>query len=105
MKKIAALFFLCLCAIAAHARAADANPSPSAATCTGNPDPYANYACLDSYLGDNVFSRFVNYYQLEMGHAGAPTDPNAPPASRAGWPATPQSTPPMPFTEWPYGAT
>ncbi|MCX7117320.1 MAG: hypothetical protein NTW94_05360 [Legionellales bacterium] len=24
---------------------------------------------------------------------------------REGWPTTPQTTPPMPFTEWPYGAT
>jgi len=24
---------------------------------------------------------------------------------RDGWPTTPQSTPPMPFTEWPYGGS
>ena len=23
--------------------------------CTGTPDPYANYNCLDAYLGDNPF--------------------------------------------------
>ncbi|HEU5047885.1 MAG TPA: outer membrane beta-barrel protein [Rickettsiales bacterium] len=67
-------------------------------------DPYNNYACLNSYLGDNVASRFFNYYNLEAGHASAPADPNAPPSHREGWPATPESTPPMPFTEWPYGA-
>ncbi len=68
-------------------------------------DPYTHYTCLDNYLEDDFFTRFVRYYQLEMGHASAPTDPHAPSSHRAGWPATPQSTPPMPFTEWPYGAT
>ncbi len=33
----------------------------------------------------------------------APTDPKAPPSHRDGWPTTPQSRPPYPFTEWPYG--
>jgi len=70
------------------------------ATC----DPYTNYDCLNDYLGTDIGTRFLNYYTLEMGHAAAPADPKAPPASREGWPATPQSTPPMPFTEWPYGA-
>ena len=71
--------------------------------CT-NADPYAHYECLDSYLGEDVASRFFNYYALEWGHAAAPADPKAPSSHREGWPATPQSTPPMPFTEWPYGA-
>jgi hypothetical protein len=74
------------------------------ANCQANSDPYRNYACMDSYLGDNIAARFFNYYALEMGHATAPADPNAPSSHREGWPATPQSTPPMPFTEWPYGA-
>ena len=68
-------------------------------------DPYTKYSCLDDYLGRDFFSRLGNYYYLEGGHAGPPADPNAPPSSRPGWPATPQSTPPMPFTEWPYGGT
>ncbi|MGC1181685.1 outer membrane beta-barrel protein [Legionella sp.] len=68
-------------------------------------DPYIEYLCLDNYLGKNFLTRFVNYYQVEMGHAAAPIDPNASSFHRDGWPATPQSTPPMPFTEWPYGAT
>lgn len=68
-------------------------------------DPYTNYACLDTYLGNDVISRFFNYYKLEMGHASSPADPNAPSSHRKGWPATPETTPPMPFTEWPYGAT
>jgi hypothetical protein len=85
-------------------RAVDNTSAPSA-NCSANSDPYTNYACLDAYLGDDIATRFLNYYKLEMGHAAAPADPNAPPSARAGWPATPQSTPPMPFTEWPYGAT
>jgi hypothetical protein len=66
-------------------------------------DPYVNYSCLDTYLGDDPFTRLVRYYQLEWGKDGPPTDPKAPPGRIKDWPATPQSTPPMPFTEWPYG--
>jgi hypothetical protein len=70
-------------------------------------DPYLNYSCLDAYLGDDVATRFFRYYQLEWGKGVAPADPKAPPGRRsdADWPATPQSSPPMPFTEWPYGGT
>ncbi len=79
--------------------------APSApANCVGV-SPYQNYSCLDTYLGDGFFERLYNYYKLEYGQAGPPTDPNAPPGRRADWPATPQTTPPMPFTEWPYGGT
>ncbi|HMK78317.1 MAG TPA: outer membrane beta-barrel protein [Xanthobacteraceae bacterium] len=68
-------------------------------------DPYKNYSCLDDYLGDNPVIRFFRYYQLEWGKDGPPTDPKAPPGRRADWPTAPQSTPPMPFNEWPYGGT
>jgi hypothetical protein len=68
-------------------------------------DPYKDYSCLDSYLGDGVITRMFNYYKLEWGQAGPPTDPNAPPSRRDNWPATPETIPPMPFTEWPYGGT
>ena len=70
-------------------------------------DPYLNYSCLDAYLGDDVATRFFRYYQLEWGKGVAPSDPKAPPGRRsdADWPATPESSPPMPFTEWPYGGT
>jgi Putative beta-barrel porin-2, OmpL-like. bbp2 len=70
-------------------------------------DPYKNYSCLDAYLGDDFFSRFINYYRLEWGHDSAPADPKAPPGRRPASevPPVPQSTPPMPFTEWPYGGT
>jgi hypothetical protein len=70
-------------------------------------DPYLNYSCLDAYLGDDFATRFFRYYQLEWGKAVAPSDPSAPPGRRsdAVWPATPQSAPPMPYTEYPYGGT
>jgi hypothetical protein len=73
-----------------------------AASCKGV-DPYENYACLDAYLGDDVFTRLINYYKLEMGHGAPPADPNGPPSRRDYWPGTPQTSPPMPFTEWPHG--
>ena len=74
---------------------------------SGNCDPYLDYKCLDAYLGNDFLTRFYRYYALEWGHDGPPTDPKAPPSRRADadWPVTPQSTPPMPFTEWPYGGT
>jgi hypothetical protein len=70
-------------------------------------DPYVNYKCLDTYLGDNPVVRFYRYYELEWGKGVAPSDPSAPPGRRsdAAWPATPESSPPEPFAEWPYGGT
>jgi hypothetical protein len=79
-------------------------PKP-APNCGDKPDPYKNFACLDAYLGTGVAERFLNYYKLEWGQSSAPSDPNAPPSRIATWPATPETTPPMPFTEWPYGGT
>jgi hypothetical protein len=73
--------------------------------CKAPDAPYKNYDCLDAYLGDGFFERLINYYRLEWGHEAAPTDPKALPSHRDGWPTTPQSTPPMPFTEWPYGGS
>jgi hypothetical protein len=75
--------------------------------CPYGGDPYKNYSCLDRYLGSDFISRLVNYYRLEWGHEAAPADPKAPPSRRpeSEVPPTPQSTPPMPFTEWPYGGT
>ena len=67
-------------------------------------DPYKNYSCLDTYLGDGVVERFFNYYRLEWGEAAAPSDPNAPSSEREGWPQTPETTPPMAYTEFPTGA-
>jgi hypothetical protein len=87
--------------------AADATlPAKASANCAGGVvDPYKNYSCLDAYLGSDFFSRFINYYKLEWGHEAAPSDPKAPPGRRDYWPTTPQSIPPMPFSEWPYGGS
>jgi hypothetical protein len=79
-------------------------PTALSPDCTPPVDPYKNYACLDAYLGKDVLTRFFNYYKLEWGEPGPPTDPNAPPSRRDGWPATPETTPPMPYTEFPNGA-
>jgi hypothetical protein len=78
---------------------------PGKGSCAYGGDPYQDYACLDPYLGSDFLSRFVNYYRLEWGHDAAPTDPKLPPGRRDYWPTTPESLPPMPFTEWPYGGT
>jgi len=45
-------------------------------------DPYKEYPCLDSYLGDDFFKRLVNYYRLEWGRDGPPVDPKAPSSRR-----------------------
>jgi Putative beta-barrel porin-2, OmpL-like. bbp2 len=84
------------------ARAADSK-STTAYNCRAPDAPYKDYNCLDAYLGDDFFTRLVNYYRLEWGHDAPPTDPKAPSSHRDGWPTTPQSSPPYPFTEWPYG--
>ena len=78
-----------------------------AAAKSGTCDPYLDYKCLDTYLGDDVATRFFRYYQLEWGKAVAPSDPNAPPSARdaAVWPKSPVSTPPMPFIDFPYGGS
>jgi Putative beta-barrel porin-2, OmpL-like. bbp2 len=82
-----------------------AAPVAAPTSCSGTPDPYKNYACMDDYLGTGVAERFYNYYRLEWGESGAPTDPSAPPGRKAGWDPAPQTIPPMPFTDWPYGGT
>ena len=74
---------------------------------SGNCDPYVDYKCLDAYLGQDFTTRLYRYYVLEWGHGAAPSDPNAPPSRKPASqiPPSPQSSPPMPFTEWPYGGT
>jgi hypothetical protein len=67
-------------------------------------DPYHDYSCLNNDLSEDSMTRWVRYYQLEIGQASAPIDPDAPASRRVDWPAAPETTPPMPFTEWPYGA-
>jgi hypothetical protein len=83
------------------------NAAQAADPCPYGGDPYKNYSCLDPYLGTDFLSRFINYYKLEWGQPSAPADPKAPPSRRpeSQVPPTPQSTPPMPFTEWPYGGS
>ena len=96
------LFNLALSTIATSAWADD---KTSLDKKTAKCDPYTTSTCLDNYLGENFITRFLNYYKLEMGHSAAPINPDTLSSHREGWPVTPQSTPPMPFTEWPYGAT
>jgi Putative beta-barrel porin-2, OmpL-like. bbp2 len=89
-------------ALVASASAAEL-PAGAPYDCKAPGAPYRDYSCLDGYLGDRFLERLINYYRLEWGHGAAPTDPKAPAGRRDGWPTTPQSTPPYPFTEWPYG--
>jgi hypothetical protein len=103
MRKLLCAGVACLAIVAVdRANAAD---MPLKAPIKGTCDPYKNYSCLDAYLGEDFWTRLINYYRLEWGKDSAPADPKAPPSRRAGWPATPQTTPPMPFTEWPYGGS
>lgn len=62
-------------------------------------------AAVNAAAPQDFFSRLVYYYQVEWGHDGAAADPSAPSSRRADWPATPETTPPSPFTEWPYGGS
>jgi len=51
------------------------------------------------------FTRLANYYASEWGKAGPAPDPNAPSSRRDYFPPQPTTTPPIPFTEWPYGGS
>jgi opacity protein-like surface antigen len=77
---------------------------PVKAAPAGPVDAY-NMAAVNAAAPQDFFSRLIYYYGVEWGHDAAPADPSAPPSRRADWPATPQTTPPYPFTEWPYGGT
>jgi hypothetical protein len=90
-------------AAASAARAQSAAPADPAAPVTTAPADYTA-AAVDKAIGTNPVERLFKYYGAEMGQAAAPTDPKAPPTTREGWTAPPQSSPPMPFTDWPYGA-
>ena len=93
---------------ASWAQAGTQQGSASAGASDKPCDPYKDYSCLESYLnkdGGDWYDRMANYYALEWGKAVAPSDPTAPAGRRDGWPTTPQTAPPMPFTEWPYGGT
>jgi hypothetical protein len=107
MKKIllSGVSFACVsfasCLVAGHATAADmvTKAPPLQTDSSGYPKDW------DTRIGTNPVERLFNYYVLEWGHDGPPPDPTAPPGRRSYWPKTPQTTPPMPFTEWPYGGT
>jgi Putative beta-barrel porin-2, OmpL-like. bbp2 len=69
--------------------------APAPATPAAAPTPPA------SDLG--FFGRFYKAYADEWGQPPA-SDPNAPPTRRPPpFPLQPQTSPPMPFTEWPFG--
>jgi len=96
------------------AYADDAKPNIVIAEASGTPvsqkpvvacDPYKDFACLDSYLGTGFWERTTKYYALENGRDAAPVDPKAPPSRRDDMTPAAQTSPPMPFTEWPYGGT
>lgn len=88
------------------AYADDAKPNAQEAAKSGAAcDPYKDYTCLDSYLGDGFWERITKYYSLESGQAAAPADPKALPSRRDDVAPGAQTTPPMPFVEWPYGGT
>lgn len=93
------------CAIAGTLIVTTAQADDTIAGSTAQCDPYKDYACLDTYLGNEFWQRLSNYYRLESGQAAAPADPKAPPSRRDDIPPAAQTTPPMPFTEWPYGGT
>lgn len=79
-------------------------PHDGRETATPSPAPTPkDEAYTTDGLGDGFVQRFTNYYKLEWGKASAPSDPTAPAARRDGWTPAPETTPPMPFTEWPYG--
>jgi len=83
------LYAALLCS-AAPAFAADVNPAPAA------PPEESNF-----------FTRLYHAYGDEWGLASAPVDPNAPPGPLTRrpppWPPAPESSPPMPFADWPAG--
>jgi hypothetical protein len=91
---------------AAAAPAASTQPASTGTSIIyGRPQSEYTAQAVDKAIGTNPFARFFNYYYAEEGQATAPPDPNAPAGKRSDWPAAPQSTPPMPFTDWPYGGT
>lgn len=87
--------------------AADASPSPVDQAPAATPAAPAAPVVKDSDLGTSVIGRFFKYQAAEWGQAASPleTDPNAPPARRAGWAPAPATSPPYPFTEYSYGGT
>ena len=92
-------------AFAADTATPTTGEQPSAPQATTPAVPEASPpAVTDADIGQGFFERFYNYNKLEWGKASSPiSDPNAPPGRRADFGPAPESAPPMPFTEWPYG--
>src|SRR5258707_4990377 len=78
------------------ARAVPVAAASNDATGAWQPAPYP--ADWDKRIGDDFWTRFVNYYALESGHDGPPPAPTAPPSRPACWPSVSPSTPSKPCT-------
>ncbi len=92
-------------AVLAGGAFADDAHSEVASVARQSPPPVAAPAPAAPDLGANPIQRFFAYQAWEIGKAGPPSDPNAPASRRSPWPSQPATSPPMPFTEWPYGGT
>ena len=98
-----------MCAVAGLAlglaSGAFAQTSQSAPTTSDSSDSSASStAPAAPQFSTNPFVKFFQYQAWEIGKASGPSDPNAPPSRRPSpFPPAPETTPPMPFTEWPYG--
>src|ERR1700720_3835055 len=107
MKRIVLASVSLIALLASNAgRAADvslATPASAVPYAWGYPAPYPKD--WDKRIGDNFWTRLINYYALEMGHDVPPPDPTAPSGRRQGWTPAPATPPPYPFTEWPYGGS
>ena len=89
----------------ALAQRAPAAPPPTATDDAAAPAA-ASASAPPPQLGENIVERFVKYNAWELGQPGPPADPSAPSSRRpAPFPPAAATTPPIPFTEWPYGAT
>ena len=92
---------LAVLTVCGSARAGDISPVGAAPYTSAYPTPYPKD--WDKQIGNDFWTRLINYYALEMGHDEPPPDPSAPPGRRKDWTPAPATIPPYPFTEWPYG--
>jgi hypothetical protein len=92
---------LAVLTVCGPARAGDISPVGAVPYTSAYPTPYPKD--WDKQIGNDFWTRLINYYALEMGHDEPLPDPSAPPGRRKGWTPAPATIPPYPFTEWPYG--
>ena len=94
-------------ATSSGAGSVDDQAAPPAAGAAAPAAPAAKPDNPYDHLGDNPFVRFWRYQKLELGMDSAPVDPTVTPlpATKPGWPTVPETIPPMPFSDWPYGGT